>query len=213
MRIFTVVTCCLGLLSTISIHGEESCCDYALRMLMEGNERYVKDERIHPNQSGAHRETLMEKQEPFAVILSCSDSRIAPELIFDRGLGDTFVVRVAGNVAGQMGLESIQYAVDQLKACLVMVLGHENCGAVKGVVAGGDAIRDMPSIARMIEPAISQAKEMEGDFLPHVIELNVQRVRKQLENDPFLKKFVQEGKLKIVGGYYHLGSGKVTLVP
>ena len=190
----------------------QSQSDLALKKLMEGNERFIVGKPMHPNQNELHRENVSSKQEPFAVIVCCSDSRVAPEIIFDRGLGDTFVVRVAGNVVGSLGMESVCFAVDILSSPLIMVLGHENCGAVKAVLAGGDNDRDIPAIAKKIEPAIAEAKKMKGDALVHAIELNAKAVKADLEKNQVLSSFIQQGKLKIVSAYYDFSSGKVSLL-
>lgn len=190
----------------------DSKSDEALQKLMAGNERFINGKPIHPNQDELHRGTVSEKQEPFAVVVCCSDSRVAPEIIFDRGLGDTFVVRVAGNVVGDLGTESICFAADLLEAPLIMVLGHENCGAVKAVLKGGKNQRDIPAIAKKIEPAILEAKKMKGDALTHAIELNAKAVKAGLEQNQILSKFIREGKLKVVAAYYDFTSGKVSLL-
>ncbi len=202
----------LSIVAPIFSFCELSLSDVSLQKLMEGNERFIKEEPIHPNQTKWHRVQYSEKQEPFAVVVCCSDSRVSPEIIFDRGLGDTFVVRVAGNVVGALGMESVRFAVDNLKAPLIMVLGHQNCGAIKAALEGGGASRDIPEIAKIIDPSIDKAKKMSGDNLEHAIQLNAVGVKKKLEEDAFLKGFIDSGKLKIVSAYYDFDTGKVTLL-
>lgn len=160
--------------------------DTALQKLMEGNARYVKGHVEHPTPH----------QRPFAVIVACSDSRVAPEIIFDQGLGDLFVVRVAGNVVGDLGKESILYAVQELKASLVMVLGHERCGAVDAVMH--HKTKDIPEIAALIAPAIQKEKSLEK-----AIKANVKNVVKDLRT--LLN-------VKVVGGYYDFETGKVEIL-
>ena len=202
----------LGFLFVAASLWSDNAPDIALKKLMEGNERFVKHQPNHPNQDLLRRETITEKQEPFAVVVCCSDSRVAPEIIFDRGLGDTFVLRVAGNVIGELGLESVRFGADTLNAPLIMVLGHQNCGAVKAVLEGGDSIRDIKAIAKKIEPVIQEAKKMSGDQLMHAVELNAKAIKDRLVKDPLLSKFIKDGKLKIVAAYYDFETGRVSLL-
>jgi carbonic anhydrase len=109
-------------------------CEMGLQRLKEGNQRYVEDKLIHPDRTSERREALQSKQQPFAIIVGCSDSRVAPEIVFDQGVGDLFIVRVAGNVVGPIELDSIEYAAEYLKSCLIVVMGHQNCGAVDAVM-------------------------------------------------------------------------------
>ena len=129
----------------------------ALHKLIAGNIR-AREERVeHPNHFKESKLlALVEKQEPFAVILACSDSRVSPEILFDQGIGDLFVVRIAGNVVGLIELESIHYAVTQLKAPIIVVMGHENCGAIQAVIKNQD--QTMPEIGALIKPAVECAR-------------------------------------------------------
>ena len=179
----------------------------ALERLMQGNQKYVSGKLDHPSRDVFRREKVAPGQEPFAVIVCCSDSRVPPEIIFDVGLGDVFVVRVAGNVVGDLGMESILYAVDVLHAPMIMVLGHSNCGAVDAVMKG--IIDDIPEIAAKIEPAM---KSLEKPTLGEVIKANVSLVCDQLKSTPLLSRFAKEGKMLIVGGVYDLNDGKVSLL-
>lgn len=186
----------------------------ALERLMQGNQKYVSGKLDHPSRDIFRREEVAPGQEPFAVIVCCSDSRVPPEIIFDVGLGDVFVVRVAGNVVGRLGMESIQYAVDVLHAPMIIVLCHSNCGAVKAVMEG--TIEDIPEIAKKIEPAIKSIESKKGrgakPMLDEVIKNNVAIVRDQLKATPFLLRLAKEGKIMIVGGVYDLDDGKVSLL-
>lgn len=179
--------------------------DELLKQLMEGNDRYINDKLLYPNQSSARREEVQEKQHPFAAILGCSDSRVAPEIIFDQGLGDLFIVRVAGNVAGPIELDSVEYSVKHLGATLIVVLGHQSCGAVTAVMEGQTA--DIEDVAKLIQPAVKRAKTTE-----EAIKANVRNVVAQLGKTPLLKKLIKQKKIGCVGAYYHLGSGKVELL-
>src|SRR5512146_937426 len=189
--------------------------DQALAQLLAGNRRFQHDATGHPLLHAKRRAELVGGQAPFAVILSCSDSRVPPELIFDQGLGGLFVVRVAGNTVTRAGLESIDYGVDHLGASLIMVLGHDSCGAVKGAL--GECVDKpagkLPEIFANICPAVDQARKRSGDNLEsHAIDMNVTDQVRMLEVSPLFKKRVANGSLKIVGGRYDLQSGKVEII-
>lgn len=182
----------------------------SLKRLIEGNARYASDSLERPNHDSDRREAIVSKQKPFAVIVGCSDSRVPPEIIFDQGLGDLFVVRVAGNVVSPVELDSIEYATLYLCASTVMVLGHEGCGAVKAVLA--DQTKDIEAVANLIRPAIQKSKDQPGDPLENAVKENVRLVVQQIRNSPTLRGCEENKTLNIVGGYYNLKSGKVELV-
>ena len=184
--------------------------ELALENLEKGNQRYVNDQLEHPRRDLERRESLQSSQAPFATVLTCSDSRVSPEVIFDQGLGDIFVVRVAGNVAGQIEQESIEYSAVYLGSSLIFVLGHENCGAVKAVLA--NKTEDIESIAKLIQPALAQTNLQGNDATVAAIKANVLNVVKQLQNNPVIAKLIQDKKINVVGGYYNLTSGKVELL-
>jgi carbonic anhydrase len=189
----------------------------ALTMLMDGNARYVASKAEHPAQTADRREEVAKGQHPFAVILACADSRVGPELIFDRGLGDLFVIRVAGNIADEGALGSIEYALEELGVPLVMVLGHERCGAVKATLdlaeAGGTAPGHIASLVDGIKPIVDEAKAQGGDILDNAVRANVKHVTGELkENEPILAEFVHDEKVKIVGARYDLDSGVVEII-
>jgi len=189
--------------------------DQALARLLEGNQRFQHEANTHPQLHAKRRSELVGGQAPFAVILSCSDSRVPPELIFDQGLGGLFVVRVAGNTVTRAGLESIDYAVSSLGTNLIMVLGHESCGAVKGALSEcvSKPAAGLPEIFANICPVVDQARKKGGDKLDSIaIDLNVVEQVKKLEHTPQFKQRVANGSLKIVGARYNLESGKVELV-
>lgn len=182
----------------------------ALELLVRGNERFVLDQSIHPNRSQERRGIIVEKQEPFAAILGCSDSRVSSEIIFDTGLGDLFIVRIAGNVLGALEMSSLEYAVLHLHSPCILVLGHEKCGAIQAVLEGqGDAIKP---IAKLIAPAVEKTKDKKADLLESTIKENVRLITKELAKNRSFKKLIQEGKLLIKGGYYHLESGEVEFL-
>ena len=182
----------------------------ALDKLMEGNKRYTQDKLLYPDLSNGRRQALTSKQQPFAVILGCSDSRVPPELIFDQGLGDLFVVRLAGNVVTPVVLDSIEYAAKYLGASIILVLGHENCGAIKAVYEGVTV--DIEALAAQISPAIEGCKKKKAPVNECVL-ANVRYVVKELQSYPAIKRLLEQKQVQIVGAYYSLGSGAVELIP
>lgn len=188
----------------------------AWKALKEGNERFVAGKPLHPSQGIEHRASLATSQTPTAVVFGCGDSRVAAELIFDQGLGDMFVVRTAGHVIDSAVLGSIEYAVAVLDVPLVVVLGHDSCGAVKatlgaldeGVVPGG-YVRDivervMPSILLGRRDGLTRVDEFEAR---HVSETGAQL----LARSTTVSERVASGELAIVGVTYHLADGRVAL--
>ena len=160
------------------------------------------------------RTELAKTQHPFAAIVSCSDSRVPPEIVFDQGLGDLFVVRVAGNVINDEGLGSIEYAVDHLGTRLILVLGHQRCGAVDAakqtIAAKGKAPGHIQSLVTAIKPAVEATAK---DDLETTIKANVKNVVQALRSStPILKAEVDSGKIQVVGGYYSLDTGAVTFL-
>ena len=182
----------------------------ALQKLLDGNERYTKDLLSHSDSSLQRREAIACTQKPFAVILGCSDSRVPPEIIFDQGLGDLFVVRVAGNVVGPLELDSIEYSTKYLKSSLIVVLGHESCGAIKAVLAGQTA--EIDQIARLIEPALKECRKGTAPVLDQCVKSNVNHVVKQIKEDSRISKYIIEGQVDVVGGYYDLNTGRVEIL-
>ncbi len=182
-----------------------------LDRLMQGNKRFVEEKLEHPNQSAESRIDVVGSQEPFAVILGCSDSRVAPEILFDQGLGDLFVVRVAGNVVGPIELDSIEYAVLYLHSSIIIVMGHENCGAIKAVIQ--KKAKTIGDIEKLIAPAIKDVKaDKSKDFLTSCIKANAVYVRDYLLKTPIIKKLVEEGKVEVRAAYYDLKTGAVKLL-
>ena len=189
--------------------------ELALQQLMEGNLRYAQGNASPPNQSLERRAELTSGQHPFAVILGCSDSRIPPEIIFDQGLGDIFVIRTAGEVLDNASIASIEYAVEHLGVPLVVVLGHDSCGAVTAAVKGGAAEGHLGSLMDFISPAVEQAKEAgeESNLLNSSIDNNVFNIVNELKVcQPILSEKVETGELMVVGARYHLDSGEVEIL-
>ena len=186
----------------------------AISKLKEGNGRYTTGSLQHPGQTAERRTELAKTQHPFAGIVSCSDSRVPPEIVFDQGLGDLFVVRVAGNVINDEGLGSIEYTVDHLGTRLILVLGHQSCGAVKAaretIAAKGKAPGHIESLVTAIKPAVEATAK---DDLETTVKANVKNVVKALRSStPILKSKVDSGEIQVIGGYYSLDTGAVTFL-
>jgi carbonic anhydrase len=186
--------------------------DLAFQKLVDGNKRFVEQKRQNPHQDLARLQEVAQKQQPFAAVLSCADSRVVPEIIFDQGIGDLFVVRVAGNVSTIEEIASKEFGTLVLGAKVLMVLGHERCGAVQAAMKGGEFPGLIGSLVQAIKPAVDAAAGKPGDQLENVAKANVMLQVKRLQTSPVIAKLVQEGKLKVVGGYYDLDTGTVSLV-
>jgi carbonic anhydrase len=184
-----------------------------LTRLFEGNKLFVADTTAKKDVGPVRREELTKGQHPFATIITCSDSRVAPEYIFDQGLGDIFVVRVAGNVIEPTTLGSIEYAAEHLHTPLLVIMGHSQCGAVKAAVeAKGKLEGNIGAILKKIMPAVKAAKKAKkGDeeTLELAIQENVRNTYKDIMKSPVVSHLVHEGKLKIVAAEYQLKDGKV----
>ncbi|MGH6839964.1 MAG: carbonic anhydrase [Methylocella sp.] len=193
------------------------CADAALYRLMAGNVRYVANKPKHRDFSAGRAERLS-SQFPIAAVLSCADSRVAPEFAFDQVPGDLFVVRLAGNFANDDGLASLEYAVKYLGVPLVLVLGHSNCGAVAAALkAFTDNVElpgHLPGLVQSIKPAVEAAKaKSPKNLLAAAIAENVALTVKRLETaQPLLATFAQTKQVKIVGGVYDLANGKIGLL-
>ena len=200
---------CLTIFITWTTLGVAILPKDALDRLIEGNRRYLSDELEHPSRTADRREATRAKQRPYAVIVGCSDSRVSPEVVFDEGIGDLFVVRVAGNVIGLLELESIEFAIHHLEAVFILILGHENCGAVKAVVEGETA--GIKAIARLIKPSFRKL-DRKNFSLETAIEANALHMKELLISSPKLKKLVKQKKIGIEAAYYHLDTGVVELL-
>lgn len=182
-------------------------------LLRDGNARFVSGSILPKDLSQSRRDELAEGQTPFAVIVTCSDSRVPPELIFDQALGDIFVVRVAGNVIDPVTLGSVEYAAEHLHAPLVVIMGHTECGAVSAAVEGGEAPGDIAAIVRRIKPAVALAKAggaTGADLAAQSVLLNVELQTKAAERSKVLEELVHKGKFGIVGAVYDIKSGEIT---
>jgi carbonic anhydrase len=185
----------------------------ALEILLAGNKRFVAGTLEHPNHCEDSRKGLVSGQDPFAVILACADSRVPPVDVFDQGLGDLFVVRVAGNIINDQILGSIEYAVSHLHTPLVMVMGHSSCGAVNAVAQGVKLLGHIASLTPPIDAALKKAKGLEGCWMDNATkELALTTAKKIAESEPIIADLVKEGKVMVVATYYNLDSGEVSLL-
>lgn len=190
--------------------------DEALKKILDGNQRFAAGLPAQKDVGAARRTALLKGQSPSAVLLSCSDSRVPPELVLDQGLGDILVVRVAGNVADPVTVGSIEYAVEHLNVPLIIVMGHDKCGAVAATVQGGKPEGNIRSIVAKIAPAVRKARasgKKGDDLLDAAIDENVKNVIASLTRvSKIIKQHVKEKKVKIVAAKYSLSTGKVELL-
>jgi len=216
-KIFTKLTFSLSLVAIVSF-ASISAADVkssktALNKLMEGNQRYVNSTTVCHEDWSAKRLAQAQGQAPFAVIVTCSDSRVPPEIIFDQALGDLFVIRVAGNVVDDFAVGSIEYGVTVLGADTILVLGHSNCGAVEGALKGLKFDNHIQEVLNAIKPAVEAVKGTSGNVLEKAIKANVRHVEDKLKSSkPVLAKLLEQRKLSILGAYYDLPSGKVEFL-
>jgi carbonic anhydrase len=191
--------------------------DESLQKLMDGNKRYVSGDLAKKNIGDDRRKELLKGQKPFAIVITCSDSRVPPELLFDQGLGDIFVIRVAGNVVDPIELGSIEYGAEHLNAPLLILLGHSKCGAVKATLeTKGKAEGNIGAIVKKIDPAAKAATKKGGsdeEILEAAIKGNLRNVYKDImTKSTIIPHLAKEGKLKIVAAEYSLSTGQVEMV-
>jgi carbonic anhydrase len=194
-------------------HPKVSPAD-ALALLKAGNQRFVTGKLEHPRQTAKRRTELATGQRPFAVVLGCADSRTAPELLFDQGLGDVFVIRVAGNVLNDETIGSIEYAVDHLGAQLIVVLGHERCGAIAAaretIAAKTEAPGHIQSLVRAIAPVVEATSGADAETTAKANEMHVAgELRK---SEPILKAMIDKGEVTVVAAHYDLDTGAVEFL-
>ena len=179
----------------------------ALERLKSGNTKFVNDNLNCKFKDSFRRKEVLDSQNPFAVMLTCSDSRIVPELIFDTGIGELFVIRVAGNVANPSSIASIEYAVAHLGVKLIIVLGHQNCGAVTAALTGGNNGKNIDHLLNFIQPAISVSDSKKVDTISHIhAKLTAEKL---IADSSIITKAVDDSALKIIPAYYNLASGLV----
>jgi carbonic anhydrase len=187
--------------------------DAATKKRIDGNRRFVNGESQHPNQSAERRLAVAKGQKPFAVVVTCSDSRVCPEILFDQGLGDLFVIRVAGNTIGNLELGSIEYAVEHLEAHLVIVVGHERCGAVDAAIKGGHLPGHIGELTTPIKPAVDATKGYKGDIVDAAVRHNAKYVAENLKvRESLIKELIAKGEVKVLGARYDLDSGLIEIL-
>jgi len=216
-RIVAIWRCCnLTLMTAIALAAGAMAADpttpsvppdEALSRLKAGNERFAQSKVSEGKPVGARRAETAQDQHPFAIIVGCADSRTAPEIIFDQNIGDLFVIRTAGNLVDDYALGSIEYAVDHLGTRLIVVLGHQRCGAVKAALGSGSAPGHVNSLVRDIQPAVAATKGKEGDALTNAVHENDAMVAAKIRKQAQLGEHASE--VRIIEGYYDLDTGKV----
>lgn len=192
----------------IIVDTDVSSSDEALQILKEGNARFATDKSVLRNINAERRESLKNGQNPYALIVSCSDSRVTPTTVFNAGLGELFDIRLAGNVVDDDALGSIEYAVEHLNTPLIVVMGHQSCGAVTAtyneVVKGEKVSGNMESFVKKITPSVNK-----NGTIDDAIHTNIDMVVKEISEDKGIKTLIDQGKVKVVGAYYDL-NGNVT---
>ena len=186
--------------------------DAALKQLMDGNQRFVDKKRQSPHQDLPRLLEVAIAQKPFAAILGCADSRFPSEIIFDQGLGDLFVCRVAGNVTTPEEIGSLEFGTLVLGAKVLVVVGHKRCGAVEATIKGAQVPGQIGSLIEAIKPAVEISKNQTGDRLENASKANVVLQANRLKASPVISKLIADNKLKVVGAYYDLDTGRVTIL-
>jgi carbonic anhydrase len=185
----------------------------ALEALIAGNRRYAAAGQTHPRQTSDYRFTLLEGQNPFAAILSCSDSRVPSELIFDQGLGDLFIVRTAGHVINDIVLGSVEFAVHALKVPLVLVLAHTQCGAVASAVSDQPVPGHIGHVIKHLRVAVESVRGQQGDLVEHAIVANARLCAAYiLESSPLIRQLVEQDRVHVVAACYDLATGYVEIL-
>ncbi len=185
----------------------------AILELQAGNRRFAAGKATRPRQSVERRTEVVKRQEPIAVVVSCSDSRVPPEIVFDCGLGDLYVIRTAGHAIDEMVLASVEYGVEHLGIPLVLVLGHSGCGAVIAAVEGAHSLGHLSSLVAAVRPAVADAQGQPGDTVANAVRANVQRAVRRLQSSALvLAGSGTENRLLITGAVYDLATGEVTFL-
>ncbi|MDZ7992683.1 MAG: carbonic anhydrase [Nostoc sp. EfeVER01] len=191
---------------------DEITPDKALQELLDGNDRFVQAKRRNPNQNQSRLVEVAKGQNPFASILGCADSRVPSEIVFDQGLGDLFVCRIAGNIATTQLIGSLEFGSLVLGTKVIMVMGHERCGAVEAAIKGAQVPGRIGSLLEAIKPSVESSKEQSGDKLENACKANILAQVEKLKSSAVLSELIKAEKLKIVGGYYDLDTGKINVV-
>lgn len=191
---------------------EDITPDKALQELLDGNERFAKRKRRNPDQSYSRLVEVAKGQKPFASILGCADSRVPSEIVFDQGLGDLFVCRIAGNIATTQQIGSLEFGSLVLGTKVIMVVGHKRCGAVQAAIKGAPVPGQIGSLLEAIKPSVESSKDQPGDKVENACKANVLAQVKKLKSSSVLSELIKAEKLKIVGGYYDLDTGEISIV-
>ncbi len=184
----------------------------ALQALIEGNQRFSQHHQSFPHQAKSRLQEVSQSQHPFATVLTCADSRVPVEILFDQGVGDIFDVRVAGNIVTPEVLGSLEYAIELLETPILMVLGHERCGAVTAAVENNPLPGDIGTFVQAILPAVEQSKGQAGDPVENAMQQNVRYQLEQLKRSELVARRVAAGSLKLVGSRYDLDTGKISII-
>lgn len=197
------------LLCSVSIYALQP--SEAFNRLVEGNKRFQKEKNSMPRRNQERRQSTNISQSPFAVIVACADSRVAPEILFDQGIGDLFVVRVAGNVIGPLEMESVKYAAKYLGSSCILVMGHQNCGAVDAVIQG--QTQDVRFIAQIIKPSVLRAKNSyTHNLLETATKFNAEAMSEFLKQSPLIESLMNKGKIDVRAAYYNFDTGAVEML-
>lgn len=200
---------------TVGSHPQTNSSIQSLISLLSGNGRYLSDSISPPISAALRNDLAVNGQHPYAIVITCSDSRVPAELIFDAGLGEIFVIRTAGNVVSDFEIGSVEYGAEHLGSPLVLVLGHSNCGAVTAATEGGEAGGRIQAIVNEISPAVEQARASgatEANLLNKAIEYNVLNSIARLNQSEILQELQAEGRLAIIGGVYDINTGNITIL-
>ena len=205
-----------GTLFADEIKIEKPTPEQVIQMLKDGNKRFVQGKAVHPH-GGIDRRALANKENQakyaFATIVSCSDSRVPPELIFDTGIMDLFVIRIAGNICNTDEAGSIEYGLFNVNTPLLIIMGHSKCGAVTATAKGGEAHGHIGGIVKLIAPAVNNVKNQPGDLVDNAIKENARLVAAAIASSkPVLGKMVEEGKIAVIPAYYDIDTGLVEML-
>jgi carbonic anhydrase len=200
-----------------TVNAPQMTAEEALQRLLQGNQRYATDVATHPHADAAHRAEVARGQHPFAIVVSCADSRVGPELIFDQGLGDLFVLRTAGHSIDNAILGSIEFACEELHIPLIMILGHSRCGAIQAAFDVVEKFQPAPDLVRAIvediRPAVEKARGQTGDLIDLAVRAHTEMTVKRIRNLPYLANMtLQKGWPRVVGARYDLDTGRVEVI-
>lgn len=196
----------------VAVADNDMSPDQALKMLMEGNQRFVTKNLKNINQNYDRLAAVAQEQKPFAALLGCADSRVPSEMIFDRGFGDLFICRVAGNVATPEEIGSLEFGTLVLGAKVLVVMGHKKCGAVDATIKGAQVPGQIASLLDAIKPSLQNSQGKKIEELEEGTKANALYQAEKLKKSPVISKLIEEGKLKVVSAYYDLNTGTVTML-